>query len=79
MEMTFPMSRGLLRPHRRSVWYRLVPVEMTFPMSRGLLLLGCECGNKAFDLVPVEMTFPMSRGLLPSLKKYLRGHGPRWK
>ena len=64
VEMTFPMSRGLLLqkgiPASRKNWPQ---VEMTFPMSRGLLRF--HALRVMLPTVPlVEMTFPMSRGLL---------------
>ena len=48
MEMTFPMSRGLLHPSQRPCLDLVHPlVEMTFPMSRGLLrsVYDAEVGN----------------------------------
>jgi len=66
VEMTFPMSRGLLL-HQPVGW---VPtwagVEMTFPMSRGLLQAAYSARSQLPARVLVEMTFPMSRGLLPT-------------
>ena len=58
MEMTFPMSRGLLLGACDAVGILvLLQVEMTFPMSRGLLRelrsfslgLATKCGNDLPD------------------------------